>query len=174
MPRKVFFSFHYDRDINKVCQIRNSWVVIGQKETQPFVDKAEFEQLKRQGDRAVQNWIDTQMRGTSVTVVLVGAETYKRRWVKYEIEQSHRLGKGMIGISLSGMNDFGKVDYSICPNPFQYASLKDKFGNQVQYPMYNWVQHDGRNNISRWIEDAAIKANRSSAQTLGSLLGGFQ
>ncbi len=160
MPRKVFFSFHYDRDIHKVCQIRNSWVVRGNT-TQPFVDKADFESIKRQGDRAVKNWIDAQMKGTSVTVVLIGAETYKRPYVLYEIEQSHKQGKGIIGIELRGMKDLqGVVDNAVANNPFNSANIKDVYGNQVNYPIYNWIQHDGRNNINRWIEDAATKALR--------------
>jgi hypothetical protein len=171
MPRKVFFSFHYDRDIHKVCQIRNSWVVRGLKEIQPFVDKAEFESIKRQGDRAVKNWIDAQMKGTSVTVVLIGAETYKRPYVLYEIEQSHRLGKGIIGIELRGMKEIsGLTDNSFGANPFNYANIKDAYGRQPNYPVYNWVQHDGRNNISRWIEDAAVKASRSGSSLLGRYL----
>ena len=153
MARRVFFSFHYDRDIWAVNQIRNSWVVRNSGETQPFVDKAEFEQIKRQGDRAVQNWIDTQMKGTSVTVVLIGAETYDRRWVKYEIEQSHKQGKGIIGIELRGMKNREEItDDIIAPNPFDYANIKDRSGVQPNYPIYNWVNDEGRENIAQWIE----------------------
>ena len=69
MARRVFFSFHYANDINRSMTVRNSWVTQG-KEAAGFIDKAEFEQIKRQGDKAVHNWIDRQMEGTSVTVVL--------------------------------------------------------------------------------------------------------
>ena len=44
MARRVFFSFHYDRDVRRVVQVRNSWVVRGEREAQPFYDKAEFEE----------------------------------------------------------------------------------------------------------------------------------
>ena len=27
MARRVFFSFHYDRDVRRIVQVRNSWVV---------------------------------------------------------------------------------------------------------------------------------------------------
>lgn len=47
MARKVFFSFHYERDVRRVVQIRNSWVVRPGGEAQPFYDKAEFEEAKR-------------------------------------------------------------------------------------------------------------------------------
>ena len=51
--------------------VRNSWVVQG-KEAAGFVDAANFEKLKKQGDPAIKRWIDDQLTGTSVTVVLVG------------------------------------------------------------------------------------------------------
>ncbi len=62
MARRVFFSFHYDNDINRSMTVRNSWVTQG-KEAAGFVDKAAFEQVKRQGDAAVHHWIDNQLEG---------------------------------------------------------------------------------------------------------------
>lgn len=32
-----------------------------------FIDKTEFEKVEREGNRAIQNWIDSQLNGTSVT-----------------------------------------------------------------------------------------------------------
>lgn len=84
MARRVFFSFHYDNDINRSMTVRNSWVTQG-KEAAGFVDKAEFEKIKRTGETAVHNWIDNQLNGTSVTVVLIGSETLNRPFVQYEI-----------------------------------------------------------------------------------------
>ena len=52
MARRVFFSFHYDNDINRSMTVRNSWVTQG-KEAAGFIDKAEFEQIKLKGDQAV-------------------------------------------------------------------------------------------------------------------------
>jgi hypothetical protein len=47
MARKVFFSFHYSRDVWRVAKVRNS-NVISNYEKNPFYDKAEWEQIKRQ------------------------------------------------------------------------------------------------------------------------------
>lgn len=49
--------------------VRNSWVTQG-VEKAGFIDKAEFEKVQRQGKKAVENWIDNQLKGTSVTVIL--------------------------------------------------------------------------------------------------------
>ncbi|HTB50232.1 MAG TPA: TIR domain-containing protein [Solirubrobacteraceae bacterium] len=100
MARKVYFSFHFQRDYWRVGNVRGSRVISGLEKT-PFYDGATWEKLKRKGDRAVQAWIERELKGTSVTVVLVGAQTAGRRWVKYEIRRSLDLGKGLMGIDIS-------------------------------------------------------------------------
>jgi len=94
MARRVFFSFKYE-DVSRAMVVRNSWVTQG-KEAAGFIDAADFEAIKRRGYDAIQNWIDNQLKGTSVTVVLVGEETCGSRWVKYEIEKSGELGHGLL------------------------------------------------------------------------------
>ena len=47
MARRVFFSFHYSRDVRRIMQVRNSWVVRPEGEATPFYDAAEFEEAKR-------------------------------------------------------------------------------------------------------------------------------
>ena len=80
MARRVFFSFKYE-DVSRAMVVRNSWVTQG-REAAGFIDAADFEDLERQGDSAIQAWIDEQLNGTSVTVVLVGEDTCDSRWVK--------------------------------------------------------------------------------------------
>ena len=104
MARRVFFSFHYDNDISRSMAVRNSWVIQG-KEAAGFIDKAAFEQIKRQGDPAIHNWIDKQLKGTSSTVVLIGAETLDRPYVQYEIYKSLERGNALIGVHINGIRD---------------------------------------------------------------------
>jgi hypothetical protein len=70
MARRAFFSFKY-ADVSRAMVVRNSWVTQG-KEATGFIDAADFEELEEEGDDAIQEWIDDQLDGTSVTVVLVG------------------------------------------------------------------------------------------------------
>ena len=67
MARRVFFSFHYDRDVRRVVQIRNSWVIRPGDETQPFFDKAEFEEAKKRAG-GIQNWIDERIPAENTVV----------------------------------------------------------------------------------------------------------
>ncbi len=148
MGRKVFFSFHYSRDSWRVGQVRNCNVVSGY-EKNPFYDKADWETLKRQGDQAIKNWIEKQLTGTSVTVVLIGKETSTRSWVKYEIKRSIELGKGLIGIDISKLQDrYGNTDPT-GENPLPSG-----------YKKYLWNTDNGRVNLGRWIEEAARKAGK--------------
>ena len=59
MARKVFFSFHYDRDVLRVSQVRNCNVVTSGFTQDDFVDAADWETVKKGGDSAIKNWIDS-------------------------------------------------------------------------------------------------------------------
>ena len=102
--RKVFFSFKYE-DVSRAMVVRNSWVTQEKKAT-GFIDVADFEKIKKQGDSAIKKWINSQIEGTSVTVVLVGARTCDSRWVKYEIEKSIEKENGLIEIYIHNVKDF--------------------------------------------------------------------
>jgi hypothetical protein len=161
MPRRVFFSFHYERDGQRASVVRNSWVTKG--ETAGYSDAANWEEVKGKGDAAIKSWIENQLSGTSVTVVLIGAETSSREWVRYEIVRSHERGNGMLGIYLHNILDFqSKTD---TPGSNQFGEIgKDAYGNSVYfwslYPTHDWVQNNGYNNLGSWIEEAAKKAGR--------------
>lgn len=148
MARKVFFSFHYSRDAWRVGQVRNCQVVSGYNKN-PFYDKAQWETIKRMGDETIKNWINEQLSGTSVTVVLIGKETSERRWVKYEIKRSIELGKGLIGIDISKIKD-------------QYGNTDETGKNPLPlgYKKYLWNNDNGRENLGKWIEEAAAKAGK--------------
>ena len=146
MARRVFFSFKY-KDVGRAMVVRNSWVVQG-REAAGFVDAAEFEKLKKEGDAAIKSWIDGQLNGTSVTAVLVGAETCGSRWVKYEIDRSKELGHGLIGIDISKIKDF-------------QGNTSERCGEiPAGYKFYYWNNDKGYENLGDWIETAAKLAGK--------------
>jgi len=146
MSRKAFFSFKY-KDVSRAMVVRKSWVTQG-KEAAGFIDAADFEEVKRKGDTAIKNWIDSQLKGTSVTVVLVGEKTCSSRWVKYEIEKSIEIGNGLLGIDVSKIKDL-------------QGNTSDRCGHIPKgYKFYLWNNDDGYNNMGNWIEQAAKDAGR--------------
>lgn len=176
MVRKVFFSFHYENDVWRTNQIRNSWIT-KDIEDAGFIDKAEFEDVKKKGEDAIKKWIDKQLEGTSVTVVLIGSETSERKYVNYEIEQSHDKGNGLLGIYIHKQKDQnGKTDKK-GKNPFDNHYIKEnnkkKYFSEI-YPTYDWDNDGGYNNIGDWIEKAAKDAGRSSkSRSLIEIFGGW-
>ena len=160
MARHVFFSFDFKGDSHRVAQVRNSWVIGDKGEANPLLDHAAWEKVERQGDGAIKRWIDDQMHGASVTVVLIGAGTYTRRWVKYEIQQSHMNGKGLLGVRLTGVMNQRRETERPGPDPIAACDLRDREGRRVRYPVYGWVADDGRQNLATWVEDAAQAAGR--------------
>ncbi len=166
MARRVFFSFHFDEDIWRVNQIRNMGVT-RDWETMPFLDHASWEAVKRKGDAAVKAWIDRQLDGSGVTVVLIGSQTASRKYVKYEIQESHTKGNGLLGIYINGLKNQEGQTSGKGRNPFDdfTAQVDGWFGPTTKrfseiYPTYDWVWNSGYQNINGWIEEAAKKAGR--------------
>ena len=162
--RRAFFSFHYTRDAWRAAQVRGVAILPNIKTTGRFSDNAAWETVKRQSDGAIKRWIDEQLNGVSVTVVLIGQETASRRWVQYEIAESVRRGKGLLGVRIHNIESFSgplrTVDRS-GPDPF--AAVSDPFQPnktlKSQFPIYQW-KPNGRQNLADWIEKAAQAAGR--------------
>lgn len=163
MVRKVFFSFHYERDIWRVMQVRNSWVVPNERTGQRlYTDAAELEEAKRKAG-GTEKWIEQQLEGTSVTVVLIGAETARRPWVIHEIKRSHQLRKGLLGVRIHGVQNQKWQTDVMGLNPFDQLYIDEggrkKLLGEV-YPTYDWQLEHGRTNLAKWIEAAAKAAGR--------------
>jgi len=157
MARRVFFSFHYKNDVWRANQVRNSWVTQG-KEAAGFIDSADFEKLEKEGEDAVKRWINNQLNGTSVTVVLIGSETSSRKYVRYELQRSYEKGNGIIGVFIHKLKD--KDGKTSTKGDTTFGELgKDKDGNSVYFyqiaKTYDYVDDDGYKNLGDWIEKAA-------------------
>jgi hypothetical protein len=151
MARRVFFSFHFERDNWRAAQVRNSWVTKPNRESAGYLDKADWEEVRQRGEQAIQRWIDKQLAGTSVTVVLIGAETASRKYVRYEIEKSWEKKNGLIGVYIHNLKDRdGKTDFK-GKDPFieiGYKSIRT----------YDWVNNSGYDNLGVWVEEAYQRA----------------
>lgn len=161
--RRLFFSFHYDRDIWRVNQVRQSNQPWLNKEDSYWADASLWEKSKPRGEAAIKRLIDDGMHNTGVTVVLIGAETYRRKYVGYEIEQSHIRRKGLLGVHIHRLEDrYGYAD-SKGPNPFDNWHIT-RNGRKVLlseiYPTYDWVLDGGYNNLESWVQQAAAAAGR--------------
>ena len=110
MARKVFFSFHYSRDCQRVNVVRNSNVIGSYDKS--YYDRAGWEEVKKKGDQ---------------------------------------LGKGLLGVNISKIKNLkGEIeDSGTVNNPLPTG-----------YTLYKWNNEDGAKNLGKWIEEAAIEADR--------------
>ena len=156
--RRVFFSFHFKRDAWRAGQVRNSHIVKSPNDTSTgFIDAADWEKVKKNGDAAVKRWINDQLSGTSVTLVLIGAKTHTRDLVLYEIGKSIEKGNGLLGIRVHNVKDQNKSTDAPGEVPLPAGYYHP---SQIYNGVYDWVNDDGREKISEWIEQAAKAAGR--------------
>lgn len=91
--RQVFYSFHYENDVRRAAQIKNIGVIEGNEPVSPN----EWEEVKKKGDAAIENWIDKNMQNRTCLIVLIGEKTANRKWINYEIKHAWKRGNGSIG-----------------------------------------------------------------------------
>lgn len=163
MVRRVFFSFHYENDHWRANPVRNSWVTQDDREAAGFIDSAEWEEVKRNGDAAIKRWINKQLKNTSVTVVLIGSETADRKWVNYEIEQSYERGNGLVGIYIHNIENRLKRTSRKGENPLVNWYVKEngrrKYFSDI-FNTYYWKHNNGYQNLGDWVEEAATIVGR--------------
>ncbi|MEU3423746.1 TIR domain-containing protein [Streptomyces murinus] len=158
MARKVFFSFRYKFDSWRVQTVKN----MGRVEGQPLLTSNEWEDVARNGDAAIQRWIDGQMAGKSCDVVLIGSQTAGRPWVEYEFKKAWQDGKGVVGIHIHRLLDQNRQSAIKGRNPFSGFTLNDgrvAFDQVVR--IYdpagynsNAVYSSIAENIEAWVEEA--------------------
>ncbi len=148
MARQTFFSFHYDRDVSRAYVVRNSWVTQDRIDA-GFFDASLWEDAQTTGSTAVHNLIDEGLKGTSVTVVLLGLETSTREYVQYEIDQSIARGNGLFGVWINAIKNLDGATDAAGANPLPSG-----------YPTYRWVADDGYTNFGSWVEAAAKAAGK--------------
>lgn len=153
--RQIFYSFHFDNDVMRVQQIRN----IGSLEDNKPVSVNDWETIKRGGDKSIERWIGENMKYKSCVVVLVGAETANRKWVKYEIEKAWNDGKGLMGIYIHNLKCPRNGISSQGRNPFEdftITSIGRKLSEVVKcYNPNSWdAYRDIANNLEAWVENA--------------------
>lgn len=121
MARRSFFSFHYEPDVTRAWIVRNSWVTkvsSGDRQSAGFFDSSVFESKQRESDEVLRQFLREGLTNTSVTCVLVGAETCLRRWVRYEIFRSFMRGNGLLAVRIHTIPTLRSQPTARGANPF--------------------------------------------------------
>lgn len=112
--RKVFFSFHY-ADIMRVNVVRKSGefktnsiadALYGddKRSIEGFYDESLWESKKLDGPEALKALIRDGVKNTSVVCLLIGSQSFARRWVRYEVARSVIDGKGLVAVHINSIN----------------------------------------------------------------------
>jgi antiphage defense system Thoeris ThsB-like protein len=158
MARKVFYSFYFKQDSQRVSQVKNMGVVEGQ----PILSSNEWEELKKGGDKAIEDWIAQEMKGKSCLVVLIGSATAGRKWVDHEITKAWNDGKGVVGVYIHNLKNLAGEQDSKGANPFSGFTVGEAKANLSTVvkaydppdPTSTEVYQNIDDNLESWIEEA--------------------
>jgi len=156
--RQVMFSFEYNKDNWRAGQVR----AMGKVSNSSTFSGNEWEEVKEKTDTKIKTWIDNQLAMRSCLVVLVGATTSSRKWVKYEIEKAYEMGKAIVGIYIHGLKNTSGDQANKGSNPF-YSILVGKNNERLSkyikcydtpYTTSTYVYSYIEDNIEGWIDKA--------------------
>ncbi len=156
MARKAFYSFHFKPDNWRAANVRNMGVIEGNK---PASDN-DWETVKKGGDAAIQKWIDEQLNGKSVAIVLIGEKTAGRKWIKYEIKKAWGDKKGVLGIYIHNLKDSSGEQTNKGSNPFEAYTVDGVSMAKIvkvydpPYSTSTYVYDHIKTNLTDWIEKA--------------------
>ncbi len=155
---KVFVSYHHENDQEYRNLFEELFSDIFDIMVSKSVQVGDLDpNLKT--DTIRQKIRDEYLRDSTVTVVLIGAKTWKRKHVDWEIGASIRDTEynprsGLIGIFLPTHPDYGRDKYNpyIIP-PRLYYNVKCKFAK-----VYDW--NTDPNPVQSWIHEAFDQRNK--------------
>jgi hypothetical protein len=124
VKRKTYFSFHFE-DVWRVNVVRNAWKIShpDAPQARSFYDSSIWETRKLSDDEAVKRLIREGVQNTSAICVLVGAETWVRRWVRYEIARAIIDKKGLLAVHINSICNANGVQQPLGHNPLSYMGF---------------------------------------------------
>lgn len=144
--RRTFFSFHFQHDIWRANQVRQSWRFRHESEREyaGFFDESLWERTKRTNPQALKGLIDEGLKNTSATCVLTGEFTYSRPWVRYEIVKSLARGNGILNVHIHNLRDRNGYGSPEGPNPLEYIGCYLKNGKifVAEWKNGRWTEYD--------------------------------
>jgi hypothetical protein len=156
MTRKCFYSFHYQPDNWRVSQVRS----IGSLEDNPPAKDNDWEEVKKGGDAAITDWIQTQLTNRSCAIILAGKDTANRKWINYEICEAWKKGMGVVVVYIHNLKDKDGNQTTKGNNPLDHINLGSKKlssiakaydpPSSISTEVYDHI----KNNLADWVEEA--------------------
>jgi len=141
MAKRVYFAFDYEDVSDFRANVVRKHNFTGGVEKAGYFDASIWEEAKKKDPLALKRLINAELENTSVTAILIGSQTYARRWVRYEIIKSIERGNKVIGIHINGILDKDRQVKALGPNPFDYLGLEiDTDGTKGKPTVWNGTQ----------------------------------
>ncbi len=171
MAKKVFFSFHYQDVIDfRANVVRNHGNFKLSKEDAGFYDSSIWEEAKRTSDLALKRLINKGLKNTSNTCVLIGSNTFERRWVDYEILSSLKKGNHIFGVHINNIPCKNKKIKKKGNNPLYYLGYSiDSTGKKLSLHNYinnEWIEYS---DLDGWTVDTFPEKDRNKIFRLSTI-----
>lgn len=145
MAKRVFFSFHYQDVIDFRANVVRKHMLTKGTEKAGYFDASIWEESRKKGELALKRMINAELQNTTVTAVLIGTDTYARRWVRYEIMKSLERGNRVIGVHINGITGKDQKTKTLGPDIFKWLGLQisadGKTGTPTVWDGQKWVYY---------------------------------
>ena len=166
---KVFVSYHHELDECYKNRFEHLFGEVFNAIIPGSVDIGDIDP-NLQTETIRQKIRDEYLRDTSVTVVLIGEETWQRKHVDWEIGMSIRdtlynPRSGLLGILLPSYPRTNPTKYNSCTIPPRlYDNIKCEFAS-----IYNWSENAMK--VQKWVHQAYLRKSKVPPDNSRSLFG---
>ncbi|HVG58719.1 MAG TPA: TIR domain-containing protein, partial [Hyalangium sp.] len=112
MPQSIFLSYVYEDHKHRDDVIH--WVQTGRLGPN-FVTVTESEDVRPQGESAIENHLKPKIRGAAVVLALIGQDTHSHDWVHFELKVATSLNKRVILAQVPGTTGPAPEDFRHLP-----------------------------------------------------------
>jgi len=143
--RRVYFSFHFD-DVMRVNNVRQAWKIDhpDAPTMRSFCDSSLWERRQLEAPESVKRLIREGVEHTSAICVLVGSQTWSRRWVRYEIARAVIDGRGLLAVHLNNIrHHVTRRSDPLGQNPLAYVAVgrvQPNLWMPVQYYLFEYTR----------------------------------
>ena len=136
----------------RVNNVRKTWCIHHPDSSamRSFYDRSIWEKSKAREPEALKNLMRVAVVNSSAVCVLIGTNTWKGRWVKYEIARAVADKRGLLAVHINGLNHIDRQ----APDPHGYNPLHCMgvyHSNGDHYYIYeNVVEVDAQTGQLRW------------------------
>lgn len=145
MAKRVYFAFHYQDVIEFRANVVRKHNLIEGTEAAGYYDHSIWEAAKNTNPLALKRLINAELNQTSRTVVLIGSETWARRWVRYELMKSTERGNRLVGVHINSIKGKDGGVKSLGPNPLENLGLEispdGTRGSPTEWKDGKWVYY---------------------------------